>query len=51
MKYIIKNLAAIIAASLLGIGIATAAPSSDCDDDDMTPIKVHSSATATNKDT
>ena len=50
MKNIIKNLIALVGVSLLGIGIANAAPSSDCSDDDVQPITVHSAAKAINKD-
>lgn len=41
MKNIMINLIAIIGLSLLGMGISTAAPSSDCDDD-VQPINVQS---------
>ena len=50
MQNIIKNLIALVGVSLLGIGIANATPSSDCGDDDVQPINVHSAATAINKD-
>ena len=50
MRNIIKNLIALVGVSLLGIGIANAAPSSDCDDDDVQPVNIHSAVTAINKD-
>jgi hypothetical protein len=51
MQNVIKNLVALIGVSLLGIGIANAAPSSDCGDDDVQPINIHSTAKVINKDT
>jgi len=45
-----KNLIALVGVSLPGIGIANAAPSSDCSDDDVQPITVHRAAKAINKD-
>lgn len=52
MRYILKNLITLIGVSFLGIGIVSATPSSsDCGDDDMKPINIHSSAKAINKDT
>ena len=50
MRSIIKNLIALIGLSLLGIGIVNAAPSSDCGDDDVEPINIHSASKAVNKD-
>ena len=45
MGYIFKNLFALIGVvGLLGIGVANAAPSSDCGDDDVKPISVQPSA-------
>ena len=49
MKSVIKNLVALIAIGFLGIGIVNAAPSSDCGDDDVRPIEIHSAITLTNK--
>lgn len=43
MGYILKNLIALIGVGLLGIGVANAAPSSDCGDDDVQPINVQTS--------
>ena len=51
MQNVIKNLVAIIGITLLGLGIANATPSSDCGDDDVQPINVHSAAKAISKDT
>lgn len=50
MKNIIKNLVALVGLSLIGIGIASAEISSDCGDDDVQPINVHSAVKAINKD-
>lgn len=50
MRSVTKNLIALIGLSLLGIGIANATPSSDCGDDDVQPINVHSAAKAVNKE-
>lgn len=50
MQNVIKNLVAIIGITLLGLGIANATPSSDCGDDDVKPINVHSAAKAINKE-
>ena len=50
MRDVAKNLIALIGLSLLGIGIANATPSSDCGDDDVKPINVHSAAKAVNKE-
>ena len=50
MQYILKNLITLIGVSLLGIGIVSASPSSDCGDEDVKPITIHSSAKLVNKD-
>ena len=50
MKKFIINLVALLGVSILGIGIATATPSSDCGDDDVQPINIHSSVKAHIKD-
>ena len=50
MQNILRNLIAVIGVTLLGIGIANATPSSDCGDDDVQPINVHSAAKAINKE-
>lgn len=51
MKNPVKNFVAIIGIFALAIGISTAAPSSDCGDDDVQPINVHSTAKVINKET
>lgn len=50
MQNVIKNFVAIIGITLLALGIANATPSSDCGDDDVQPIDVHSATKATNKE-
>ncbi len=44
MKKVMKNAIAIIGLTFLGMGITNATPSSDCGDDDVQPINVHSTA-------
>lgn len=52
MREIMKSLITLIGITLLGIGMASATPSSsDCGDDDVQPISVQSAAKAINKDT
>ncbi len=50
MKNFMKSLVALLGVSLLGIGIANATESTDCGDDDVQPIKIHSAVKVTNKD-
>ena len=50
MQNVIKNLVAIVGVTLLGIGIANAAPSSDCGDDDVQPINIHSATKTISKE-
>ena len=51
MKNVMKNIIVIIGISIFGVGIVNAAPSTDCGDDDVQPIKIHSAVVATtNKD-
>lgn len=50
MQKLIKSLITVIGVTLLGIGMANAAPSSDCGDDDVQPINVHSAAQIVNKE-
>ena len=46
MKTILKKIIVLIGVSFLGIGIANAASSSDCGDDDVQPINIHKATTA-----
>ena len=50
MQKLIKSLITVIGVALLGIGMANAAPSTDCGDDDVQPINVHSAAQIINKE-
>ena len=50
MKKIMKHLVAYIGIGMLGMGIASAAPSLDCGDDDAQPISVHSATEVVIKD-
>lgn len=44
MGKIMKNIIALISVGLLGLSVAIAAPSTDCGDEDVQPIKIHSAA-------
>jgi len=50
MQNVIKSLIAIVGVTVLGIGIASAGPSSDCGDDDVQPINIHSASKAISKE-
>ena len=50
MQKLIKGLITIIGVTLLGIGMANASPSTDCGDDDVQPINIHSAAQSINKE-
>jgi hypothetical protein len=50
MRKIMKNMIVLIGVGLLGLSVANAAPSSDCGDEDVQPINIHSALTVINKD-
>jgi len=50
MKKLMKYLVTIIGIGVLGMGIANAAHSLDCGDDDAKPISTHSAAEVVVKD-
>ena len=50
MKKLMKHLITFIGLGMLGMGMASAAPSLDCGDDDAQPISVHSAAKVVIKD-
>jgi len=47
MKTMLKNLIVLIGVSFLGVGMANAASSLDCGDDDAKPINIHKATNAT----
>ena len=50
MKKLMKYLITIIGLGMLGMGMASAAPSLDCGDDDAKPISTHGAAKVVVKD-
>ena len=50
MKKLMKYLVTTIGLGVLGMGIASAAPSLDCGDDDAKPISTHGAAEVVVKD-
>ena len=50
MGKFMKNIIALISVGLLGLSVAYAAPLTDCGDDDVQPINVHSAVKVINKE-